>query len=292
MEFLTDPAAPTTPMLRLVVACGCLGMLLFGYDIGVMSGSLDNLGDTFDFTTIQKELVVSSVPFMAAFGAPSGASYSNRYGGVPAIRTAGILYLIGAAFVAAAPNFYVILSGRIILGIAVGWASSVIPVYVSECTPAALRGYCVVCCDLSIVIGQVLAGLLNGCFQYSQGEWWRWTNGLAGAPAMVLIIGVDFLSESPRFLLYQGQREAARLSLCKLRSTSQEVDMEVEEIHALVQNEVERIPFREQLHLLWVDPTCWSTLKMGSCLMAMNQVESAHYSACLLGYKSDTCFVS
>lgn len=119
----------------------CLGGLLFGYDTGVINGALRPMSEDLGLTVLSEGVVTSSLVFAAAFGALFGGRLSDRWGRRTAIIIFAILFFVGTIFCVAAPAMEVLVVGRVMLGLAVGGASTVVPVYLAELAPFEIRGW-------------------------------------------------------------------------------------------------------------------------------------------------------
>ncbi|KAL6991507.1 Fibroblast growth factor 3, partial [Sarracenia purpurea var. burkii] len=129
-------------VLRLAFSAG-IGGLLFGYDTGVISGALLYIRDDFksvDKSTVLQESIVSMAVAGAIIGAAVGGWLNDRFGRRSAILIADFLFFIGAVLMAAAPNPALLIVGRIFVGLGVGMASMTSPLYISEASPAKIRG--------------------------------------------------------------------------------------------------------------------------------------------------------
>ncbi|KAL5076024.1 hypothetical protein RYX36_015008 [Vicia faba] len=169
-----------------VTAAAGIGGLLFGYDTGVISGALLYIKDDFDDvrkSSFLQETIVS----MALVGA-----------------------IVGAATVvmAAAPDAYVLIFGRLLVGVGVGITSVTAPVYIAESSPSEIRGSLVSTYVLMITGGQFLSYLINLAFSQVTGTW-RWMLGVAGLPAIIQFSVMLFLPESPRWLFLKNRKEEA-----------------------------------------------------------------------------------
>src|SRR5687767_9735790 len=139
-----------------------LGGLLFGYDTGVISGALLYMGEDLNLTPLSEAVVVSSLLFPgAAFGALLGGKLADALGRRGALFVCAVLFLVGAAITAVAPNVPIMVAGRILLGFGVGAAAAVVPLYLAEMAPVDARGRMVTINELMIVTGQFLAFATN-----------------------------------------------------------------------------------------------------------------------------------
>src|SRR4029450_1984131 len=138
-----------------------LGGLLFGYDTGVISGALPFLVEDLNLSTVQEATVVSSLLFGAMFGALIGGKMADSLGRKRALMVNAVLFFFGALGAAFAPSFEIMVGARIVLGIAVGSAAAVVPLFLAEMAPVHRRGRMVTINELMIVGGQLLAFSIN-----------------------------------------------------------------------------------------------------------------------------------
>jgi major inositol transporter-like SP family MFS transporter len=193
--------------LRRVTWVATLGGLLFGFDTGVINGALPFMVDDLRLTAFTEGLVASSLVFGAAFGALAGGRLADAYGRKKMIIVLAVVFLVGTLGTALAPDVTVMVVSRLVLGLAVGGASVMVPIFLAELSPAGRRGQVVTRNELMIVTGQLLAfstsAFLGNVFGDSHGIW-RWMLVLATLPAIGLWIGMHFVPESPRWLAGQG----------------------------------------------------------------------------------------
>lgn len=222
-------------IVKLTLAAG-IGGLLFGYDTGVISGALLYIRDDFrdvDRSTVLQETIVSMAVAGAIIGAAFGGRINDRFGRKPAILAADLVFALGAIFMAAAPNVAMLIAGRILVGLGVGVASMTAPLYIAEASPAKIRGALVTMNVLFITGGQFLSYLINLAFTKAPGTW-RWMLGVAGVPAVLQGIVMFFLPESPRWLFRQERHDEAIKVLEKIYPKPEDLQQEVEELHAAV----------------------------------------------------------
>nr|CAD1844079.1 unnamed protein product [Ananas comosus var. bracteatus] len=225
-------------ILRLAFSAG-IGGLLFGYDTGVISGALLYIQDDFkqvEKSTVLQETIVSMAVAGAIIGAGLGGWMNDRFGRKPSILIADLLFFIGAIVMAVAPIPGIIILGRIFVGLGVGMASMTAPLYISEASPARIRGALVSTNGLLITGGQFLSYLINLAFTKAPGTW-RWMLGVAGIPAFVQFILMLMLPESPRWLYRKDRKEDAVNILRKIYPPS-EVDTEIEALRQSVEAEI------------------------------------------------------
>lgn len=206
-----------------------IGGLLFGYDTGVISGAILFIRDAFSLSSTAQEVVVSAVLIGAVIGASISGILADKYGRRIMIIIASIIFGAGAIFTALTPEVYSLIAGRIVVGIAIGMASFIAPLYIAEVAPYNIRGALVSLNQLAITVGIVVSYLVDYAFAPSGG--WRWMLGLAVVPSIVLGVGMYFMPYSPRWLLSKGFSDRAKAVLEKIRGTTLVGD-EIAEIKA------------------------------------------------------------
>lgn len=193
---------------KLIFFLGALGGLLYGYDMGVISGALLFIRDEIHLTSWTEGYIVSAMLVGAIFGSGASGPLSDRLGRRRVVFIIALIYILGALILALAPDVTVLVLGRFIIGVAVGGSTAIVPVYLSEMAPTEQRGSLSSLNQLMITIGILAAYLTNYAFAPIEG--WRWMLGLAIVPSIILLIGVAFMPESPRWLLEHRSEEAAR----------------------------------------------------------------------------------
>lgn len=206
-----------------------VGGLLFGYDTGIISGSMLLMKDYFNLSTIYQEAIVSATIGAAALFALIAGSLSDYFGRKIVIMMASFVFTGGAVMMAVAGNKEILLIGRLIVGAGIGFASMSVPVYVAETAPSHIRGALVSLNQLFITIGILLSSIVAGAFSTDKENGWRYMLGIAGVPSVIQFFGFFFLPESPRWLVNKGKVEQARKVLEKLRD-SKNVDHEMNDI--------------------------------------------------------------
>jgi sugar porter (SP) family MFS transporter len=214
-----------------------LGGLLFGYDTGVISGALLFIQDDFHLTAFTSGVVVSSILVGAMIGALTSGPLSDRWGRRPALAGAAIVFAVGSIIAATAPSAAILVAARVVLGLAVGAASTLVPVFISEMSPAGIRGRLVAVNQLMITIGIVAAYAGN----YALGGFggWRAMFAIALVPAAALGIGMIFLPETPRFLVRHGRDAEAHRVLARVRpgASAARIEAELADIRRIGENE-------------------------------------------------------
>ncbi len=228
----------------IVAGVAALGGLLFGYDTGIISGALLFIEDDFRLSDTGQQIVVASLLLGAVFGALGGGPLSDRIGRRKAIMAAAVIFIVGSLASAFATGTAFLAGARFVLGLAVGGAGMVVPVYIAESSPSDVRGSLVSLQQFLITVGILLSYGIN--YALAGAEAWRLMLGLGVVPAAVLFVGMFFLPESPRWLVGMGRRDEAREVLRRARNSDAEVD---EELQAIVGQETaeERTTYRDLL---------------------------------------------
>ena len=183
----------------LVAAIAAIGGMLFGYDIGVISGAENLLTSAFHLSSGAEEVAVAAVLIGAVIGGVIGGPMANRFSRRYTLLSMAILYAIGAILTAISWDLASFVAFRIITGVAVGASSLVVPMYIAEMAPVRIRGGLVILQQLAISGGILLSYLLDYAFD-SAGWGWRPMFAAAVLPATALTIGMLFMSFSPRWL--------------------------------------------------------------------------------------------
>ncbi|GAA0147534.1 transporter [Lithospermum erythrorhizon] len=204
-------------VLGLTIIAG-IGGLLFGYDTGVISGAVLYIRDEFeevDQSSFLQETIVSMALVGAMIGAAAGGWLNDIYGRKRATLSADVVFALGSIVMAAAPDPYVLIFGRLLVGLGVGVASVTAPVYISEASPSEIRGGLVSTNVLMITGGQFLSYLVNLAFTQVPGTW-RWMLGVSAVPAVVQFCLMLFMPESPRWLYMKKDKAKAIVVLSKI----------------------------------------------------------------------------
>ncbi|MBG3874484.1 sugar porter family MFS transporter [Staphylococcus xylosus] len=247
---------------KLIFFLGALGGLLYGYDMGVISGALLFIRDDIPLNSFTEGLVVSSMLVGAIFGSGASGPMSDRLGRRRVVFIIAIIYIVGALILAFAPSMPILVLGRLIIGLAVGGSTAIVPVYLSEMAPTEQRGSLSSLNQLMITIGILSSYLINYAFTPIEG--WRWMLGLAIVPSVILLIGVAFMPESPRWLLEHRSEKAAR-DVMKLTFKDSEIDKEIADMKEI--NSISESTWNV-LKSPWLRPT----LIIGSIFALLQQI--------------------
>ncbi|MCQ9347772.1 sugar porter family MFS transporter [Corynebacterium phoceense] len=220
---------------------GSFGGILFGYDIGVMTGALPFLQNDWNLTGQAGIIgwITSSLMLGAILGGALAGQLSDKLGRRRMILYAAALFMAFSLACAVAPHGGWIFLGftRIFLGLAVGAASALVPAYMSEMAPASVRGRLSGLNQTMIVSGMLLSYIAAWFLQHLPEQWaWRSMLALAALPAIILFLGVLRLPESPRYLHKKGDIEGARRVLTYIREP-EEIDEEMASIREILESE-------------------------------------------------------
>ncbi|KAL5199156.1 hypothetical protein ABZP36_002668 [Zizania latifolia] len=232
--------------LTMFVLFACIvaatGGLIFGYDIGISGGvtSMNPFLMKFFPAVYRKEqeaeknqsnqyckfdspllTMFTSSLYLAALVASFFASTVTRVAGRKwSMFGGGVTFLVGAALNGAAKNVLMLILGRVLLGIGVGFANQSVPLYLSEMAPARLRGMLNIGFQLMITIGILCANLINYGTAKIKGGWgWRVSLALAAVPAAIIAVGALFLPDTPNSLVDRGHTDSAKRMLRRVRGT-------------------------------------------------------------------------
>jgi sugar porter (SP) family MFS transporter len=231
--------APAVPLssgtirrhVLLGAAITALGGLLFGYDTGVISGALLFIGKDFPgLTSFDKELLTSILLIGALIGALAAGKIADRIGRRPTVLGTAALFVAGVMLAAFSPSYGVLVAARVVIGLAVGSASMVVPLYIGEVVPPRIRGALVSFNQLAITSGILVSYLVDYGLASSQN--WRLMFGLAAIPAILMFTGMVFQRESPHWLIAQGREDEARQVLRRVRPEG-DIDAEIAEVREL-----------------------------------------------------------
>jgi MFS transporter, SP family, galactose:H+ symporter len=213
-----------------------LAGLLFGLDIGVISGALPFVKNAFKLSIEAEGTVVSALLWGAVIGTLISGMLSNKFGRRKTILISAVIFVLGSILCSIAQSEMLLIGARLFLGVAVGVASFTAPLYLSEISPQKVRGSLISMYQLMITIGIVLAFLSNtwlasyATFGGVIGGHWRIMLGVIAIPAAIMFLGVLFLPESPRWLFLKGFKDRAVAVFKGMHLDDAEIALEVKEI--------------------------------------------------------------
>ncbi|HWO97387.1 MAG TPA: sugar porter family MFS transporter [Bacillus sp. (in: firmicutes)] len=220
---------------------GAFAGILFGYDIGVMTGALPFLQSDWNLQNASAiGWITSSVMLGAIFGGALAGQLSDRLGRRKMILLSAIIFAIGSILCGISPHngILFLVVARVLLGLAVGAASALVPAYMSEMAPAHLRGRLSGINQTMIVSGMLLSYIVDYLLKdLPETMAWRLMLGLAAVPALILYVGMLKLPESPRFLIKNNKLDEARKVLSYIRSNKEDIDSEIRQIQETAKEE-------------------------------------------------------
>ncbi|MBJ7449560.1 MAG: sugar porter family MFS transporter [Parachlamydiales bacterium] len=222
--------------LWVITIIAALGGFLFGYDTGVISGAILFIKTEFGLTLFQQELIIGIISLGAIVGAFLGGPVSDRYGRKPIIIFSALLFVVSSIALSYAHNANTLIIGRLIIGVAIGVSSGTVPLYIAEVSPSRNRGTLVTINQLAITIGIFIAFIVGYVFVEDHG--WRWMFRLAAFPALLQLIVMFFLPESPRWLISHGQTKLATSVLTRIRPNRSIAESEANDIKKTLKEEM------------------------------------------------------
>jgi sugar porter (SP) family MFS transporter len=224
----SGPAAKVRRHVALSAAVTALGGLLFGYDTGVVSGALLFVKKDFGgLSSFQQELVTSLLLVGAVVGALVAGRVADLIGRRLTVLMTAMVFVVGVLLAAFTPTYPVLLVARVVIGLAVGSASMVVPLYIGEVVPPRVRGGLVSLNQLAITSGILASYLVD--YGLAGTANWRLMFGLAAIPAVLLFVGMLFQKESPHWLIRQERIDEARDVLARVRD-SDDIEAEIRDV--------------------------------------------------------------
>ena len=214
-------------LLVRISVIAAIGGLLFGYDTGVISGALLYIREDLHANQFEQQAIVAVLLLGAVVGAVGAGYLADRISRKWTKVIAGTIYVAGALGCALSVNAEMLIGFRFLLGISVGTASFVAPLYISEVSPPRIRGGLTSFNQLAVVTGILAAYVVNYLFRNLDHEW-RWMLGVAVVPGVALAVGMLTVPHTPRWLASAGRRDDARRVLERLRSGDEEADVDGE----------------------------------------------------------------
>ena len=214
--------------LYVVAIVASLGGLLSGFDTGVISGALLYINETWNLSDYLQGILVSSVLIGAVIGAATNGILADIFGRKKIIIATALIFITGSILCGLAPNIYVLILSRILVGLAVGIVNFVVPLYLSEVSPKQLRGTLVSLYQWAITAGILFSYLINAAFAQAVYSW-RWMLFAGVFPGLILLIGMMFLSDTPRWLVSKNQDDEAKKVFQKIEPDI-DVDEEIRQI--------------------------------------------------------------
>ena len=249
---MTDSASRVNyGFIAIIVAVATIGGFMFGYDSGVINGTQEGLESAFGVSELGTGVLVGALLIGCAAGAFMAGRLSDLIGRRNVMMLAAALFLLSAFGAGAAPEAWIFVLARFIGGLGVGAASVTTPVYISEVTPASVRGRLSTVQQIMIITGLTGAFVANYVLAKTAGGstaefWWgfpawRWMLWLQMIPAAIYLLALTLIPESPRYLVLKGREDEARGVLSRLFG-AETADAKVSEIrHTLATDHQPRL---------------------------------------------------
>jgi sugar porter (SP) family MFS transporter len=266
----------------LISSVAAMGGLLFGWDWVVIGGAKPFFQRYFELTSEAQIGWANSCALIGClFGSLAAGALSDKFGRKRLLILAAVIFAVTSLGNALAHNFSVFIAWRMLGGVAIGLASSLSPMYISEVAPAQMRGKLVSINQLTIVIGVLAAQLLNWYLvrdlpadatdEFIKNSWfgqqgWRWMFGLTAIPSVLFFLGMFLVPESPRWLAKNGHSERAHEILKKIGGENY-AQAAVSEINStLVKEKIQQVCFADLL-----EPKMRKVLVLGVVLAVFQQ---------------------
>ena len=224
--------SPASAQAKVTIIFTCvlaaLAGLMFGLDIGVISGATQFIQAEYKVSDHMIEWIVSSMMFGAAVGAVGAGWLSATLGRKRSLILGAVLFILGSLLSGGAWSPETLIAARVVLGLAIGLATFTAPLYLAEVAPERIRGAMISTYQLMITIGILVAFLSDTALSYNGA--WRWMLGIIAIPGVLFLLGVMFLPDSPRWLMMRGRRDEAIEVLQRLRGDSAVVAREAADI--------------------------------------------------------------
>ncbi|KAJ1807711.1 hypothetical protein LPJ56_006198, partial [Coemansia sp. RSA 2599] len=228
--------APVPPkFVFFVVFCITIGGLLFGYDTGVISGALVVITDEWNLSKTQQEFVVAGTTLGAIVGGLFSGYFADRWGRRIVTFLSSLVFILGALIMTFSNHYSVLIGGRVVVGLAVGAASMVVPIYIGELAPKEFRGRLVTLNVLAITGGQLIAYLLAWALTDVHNGW-RWMFAISAFPAAIQLCCLPWLPESPRVLIRRGEKQKAQAVLQRVYGENIPESMVQDELDSMEQS--------------------------------------------------------
>jgi len=224
---LTGGQAGSMTYVFLVTIVAALGGLLFGYDTGVINGAIGPLRTHFGLGPKQEGWAMGCALLGCALGAAGAGAISDRFGRKKVLILSAILFFVSAIGTAVPTTLTAFILFRILAGLGIGAASLSSPLYIAEITPARIRGRMVSINQFAIVSGISVVFFVNyfialqGDDLWNQTHGWRWMFASGALPALVLLVLLFLVPESPRWLTKQGREDKALGILTRVNGPAQ-----------------------------------------------------------------------
>jgi SP family sugar:H+ symporter-like MFS transporter len=239
-SLATAHVVPSGSAYVTMLCCvAAIGGFLFGFDSGVINGTVDALAKAFGTQAAGTGFAVASVLLGCAAGAFGAGTLADSLGRRPTMCLNAILFLASAVATGAVNSAGFFIAARVAGGLAIGAASVLAPMYIAEVAPAHIRGRLASLQQMAIVSGLFAAFLSNDILAWRSGGasasfWfgaptWRWMFWMEAVPAAAFVLGTVLIPESPRFLIFRGKHGQAREIFARIGADPERLVRQVEE---------------------------------------------------------------
>ncbi|XP_039114914.1 probable polyol transporter 6 [Dioscorea cayenensis subsp. rotundata] len=217
-------------------ACACsivasMISLLLGYDTGVMSGAMLFIKEDLKISDVQVEVLAGILNLCALIGSLTAGRASDWIGRRYTIVLASVIFFIGALLMGLAPSYAILITGRCVAGVGVGYALMIAPVYSAEISSPSFRGFLTSMPEICISLGILLGYISNYLFAKLPLMYgWRTMLGIGAVPSLMLAVGILAMPESPRWLVMQGRLKEAQEVMLKVSNSEDEAELRFQEI--------------------------------------------------------------
>ncbi|KAJ7521860.1 hypothetical protein O6H91_19G071800 [Diphasiastrum complanatum] len=221
----------STSYIIFIALFASITSVMAGYCIGAISGAVLFIIKNLHINAHQEEVLMASLVLISIVGNMIAGHLADAIGRKNTMAFAAFVCLIGSIVMGIAPSFGLLLTGRLLSGISVGAVYVIVPLYVAEVSPPEIRGTLISLPEISLNFG-ILLGYLSGYLLSGlpSNINWRIMLGLGAFPAILLICGLPFIPESPRWLVVKGRLDEARRFLIKISRDKDDADQRLEDI--------------------------------------------------------------
>lgn len=206
-------------LIYVIASIAACGGLLFGFDTGVISGAIPFFQPYFNVDDGMVEVITTAVLVGAIVGALVGGRMTDRLGRKRIILFSAVTFVVGTLWSGASSSVYDLIFARLLLGVAIGVSSFAVPLYLAEIAPTRQRGALVSMFQLLITVGVLVSYLSDlGFADNGNPECWRMMFYVGIVPALILLVGMLFLPETPRWLMQRGREQESRAVLERIES--------------------------------------------------------------------------
>lgn len=242
-EISATDKTKSTPYVILIVIIAALGGLLFGYDQGVISGAINFIGSQFKMSDSLLGFVSGSIPLGAMVGCIIAGFMADKVGRKLVLFLAAGLFVLSSLGCAFANSVALLIIFRLIGGLGVGMASTLVPLYIAEIAPRRIRGTMVGGYQLAVASGIFVVYVVNALIAnthtllWNQQAGWRWMFAAGAIPGIIFFILLFLIPESPRYLVKSGKINQAENVLTKVQGEAGSINRQIGDIRDSLEEE-------------------------------------------------------